>query len=236
MRTFVGTSGYNYPEWKGAFYPPRLAPAKMLPYYAGQFSAVEINYTFYRMPSAKTVAGWVEATPPDFTFVLKASRRITHEARLRDVAEPLRHFCDTARGLGDKLGPLLFQLPPHFRKDASRLGDVLGQVPPDLRCAFEFRHESWFADDVYERLRSRNAALCIVDHEDGSTPEVATADWGYLRLRAVQYEDAALARWTGTLRDTGAAWRDAFVFFKHEEGATGPALARRFLALLAGRR
>jgi uncharacterized protein YecE (DUF72 family) len=233
MRTLVGTSGYNYPEWKGAFYPPRLAPAKMLPFYAEHFATVEINYTFYRMPNARIVAGWTEATPPDFTFVLKAPKRITHDARLRDVDEPLRYFCDTARGLGGKLGPLLFQLPPNFKKDTGRLGDVLVQLPPDMRCAFEFRHESWFADDVYERLRARNAALCIVDHEDGSTPEVATADWGYLRLRAVEYADAALERWVRTVGETGAGWRDAFVFFKHEDEATGPALARRFSALLA---
>jgi uncharacterized protein YecE (DUF72 family) len=227
----VGTSGYNYPEWKGAFYPAGLAPAKMLPYYAEHFATVEINYTFYRMPNAKTVAGWMAATPPSFTFVLKAPKRITHDGRLRDTDEALRYFCDTARGLGERLGPLLFQLPPNFKKDVGRLGDALVQLPPGLRCAFEFRHESWFGDDVYERLHARNAALCIVDHEDGATPAVATADWGYLRLRAVEYSDADLARWAATIRETGAGWRDAFVFFKHEDQATGPALAKRFIAL-----
>jgi uncharacterized protein YecE (DUF72 family) len=232
MRILVGTSGYNYPEWKGAFYPPRLAPAKMLPYYAEHFATVEINYTFYRMPNAKTVAGWLAATPPSFTFVLKAPKRITHDARLRDVDEPLRYFCDTARTLGARLGPLLFQLPPTLKKDVARLGDVLVQLPPDLRCAFEFRHESWFADDVYERLGHRNAALCIVDHDDGSTPAVATADWGYLRLRAVEYSETDLAHWAQTVSQTGAGWREAFVYFKHEEQATGPALAKRFMGLL----
>jgi uncharacterized protein YecE (DUF72 family) len=232
MKALVGTSGYNYPEWKGAFYPARLAPARMLPYYAEHFAAVEINYTFYRMPSAKTVAGWLAATPPGFTFALKAPRRITHDARLRDVDEPLRFFCDTARALGDRLGPLLFQLPPSFKKDLARLGDVLVQLPPDLRCAFEFRHESWFDEEVYERLRTRNAALAIVDHEDGATAAVPTADWGYLRLRAVEYSDAELAGWVRAIQDTGAGWRAAFVFFKHEEQATGPALAKRFTALL----
>jgi uncharacterized protein YecE (DUF72 family) len=227
----VGTSGYNYPEWKGAFYPAGLAPAKMLPYYAEHFATVEINHTFYRMPNAKTVAGWMAATPPSFTFVLKAPKRITHDGRLRDTDEALRYFCDTARGLGERLGPLLFQLPPNFKKDVGRLGDALVQLPPGLRCAFEFRHQSWFGDDVYERLHARNAALCIVDHEDGATPAVATADWGYLRLRAVEYSDADLARWAATIRETGAGWRDAFVFFKHEDQATGPALAKRFIAL-----
>jgi uncharacterized protein YecE (DUF72 family) len=228
----VGTSGYNYPEWKGNFYPDRIAPARMLPYYAERFTTVEINYTFYRMPNARTVAGWVEATPANFTFVLKAPKRITHDARLRDVDESLRYFCETARILGSKRGPFLFQLPPTFKKDLGRLGGLLEQLPPDFRCAFEFRHASWFDDDVYERLRGRNAALCVVDHEDGATPAVATADWGYLRLRAVEYSDADLSTWVAAIRETGRGWREAFVFFKHEEGATGPALARRFIALL----
>jgi uncharacterized protein YecE (DUF72 family) len=232
MRAYVGTSGYNYPEWKGAFYPASLPAGKMLPYYAERFSTVEINYTFYRMPNAKTVAGWTAATPERFTFALKAPKRITHDARLKNVDEPLRYFCDTARTLGGKLGPLLFQLPPNFKKDLERLGDLLVQLPPGLACAFEFRHPSWFSDDVYERLRGKNAALCIADNEEGSTPAVATAGWGYLRLRAVDYSEADLERWAGTIRAVGTAWRDAFVFFKHEDTATGPALAARLRALL----
>jgi uncharacterized protein YecE (DUF72 family) len=228
----VGTSGYNYPEWRGHFYPDKLPAAAMLPYYAARFGTVEINYTFYRMPNAKTVAGWMEATPQAFTFVLKAPKRITHDRRLKDVDDPLRYFCDTARSLGGKLGPLLFQLPPTFKKDLPRLGDLLAQLPPDVRAAVEFRHQSWFADDVYERLRGRNAALCIVDNEEGATPAIATADWGYFRLRAVDYTDEQLAHWAGTVRELGAGWRDAFVFFKHEDSATGPALAARFRDLL----
>jgi uncharacterized protein YecE (DUF72 family) len=232
MRVRVGTSGYNYPEWKGSFYPDDMKPARMLPYYAERFSTVEINATFYRMPTATTVEGWANAVPDGFTFVLKAPQRITHFARLKNVDDAVRFFCDTASLLRARLGPLLFQLPPNFKKDVSRLGDLLVQLPPERRAAFEFRHPSWFDDDVYERLRGRNAALCIADTEEGSTPAMATADWGYLRLRAVDYTDAQLANWVAIMRRIGSGWRDAFVFFKHEERGTGPALAKRFEALL----
>jgi uncharacterized protein YecE (DUF72 family) len=228
----VGTSGYNYPEWKGTFYPRALPASKMLAYYVGRFPTVEINATFYRMPTAKTLAAWRDAAPEGFAFALKAPQRITHMARLRDVDQPLEYFCATARTLGARLGPLLFQLPPSFKKAADRLGDVLARVPSDLRAAFEFRHGSWFDEEVYGLLRARNAALCIAETEDGATPAVATADWGYLRLRAVEYSDDELARWIATLRRVGAGWREAFVFFKHEDAGTGPALAARLRALL----
>jgi uncharacterized protein YecE (DUF72 family) len=231
-RVRVGTSGWNYAEWKGSFYPADMKPAAMLPYYAARFGTVEVNATFYRMPTAKTVGGWAAAVPPEFTFVLKAPQRITHFGRLRGVDESVRLFCDVARGLGARLGPLLFQLPPNFKKDVARLGDVLYMVPPELRMAWEFRNDSWFADDVYERLRARNAALAIVEDE-AATPAVATADWGYFRLRAVDYTDARLRQWIETIRTIGAGWRDAFVFFKHEERGTGPALAQRLETLLA---
>jgi uncharacterized protein YecE (DUF72 family) len=232
-RVRVGTSGWNYTEWKGSFYPADLKPAAMLPYYAERFSTVEVNATFYRMPTSKVVAGWAAAVPPAFTFVLKAPQRITHFARLRDVDQTVRVFVDVARGLGARLGPLLFQLPPNFKKDVGRLGDVLYMVPPDLRMAWEFRHASWFADDVYDRLRARNAALAIVEDEEATTPVLATADWGYFRLRAVDYTDARLGAWVETIRTVGAGWGDAFVFFKHEERGTGPALAQRLETLLA---
>ena len=232
MRVRVGTSGYNYPEWKGSFYPDDMKPARMLPYYAERFSTVEINATFYRMPTATTVEGWAKAVPETFTFVLKAPQRITHFARLKNIDDPLRFFCDTAALLRARLGPLFFQLPPNFKKDVSRLNDLLAQLPPDRRAAFEFRHPSWFDDDVYARLRAHNAALCIADTEDGSTPAMASADWGYFRLRAVDYTDAQLADWVATMRRIGSGWKDAFVFFKHEEHGTGPALAKRFEALL----
>ena len=206
----------------------------MLAYYVERFSTVEINASFYRMPNAKTVAGWGAAAPDGFTYVLKAPQRITHFLRLRGVAEPLSYFCDAARALGDKLGPLLFQLPPNFKKAPDRLAETLASLPAGLRAAFEFRHESWFDDEVYALLRARNVALCIADTEEGATPAIATADFGYLRLRAVEYTDDALRRWIETIDTVGAGWRDAYVFFKHEDTGSGPALARRFLALRAG--
>ena len=224
----VGTSGYNYPEWRGTFYPEKLPASAMLPYYAERFATVEINATFYRMPTAKTLAGWAAATPPGFLFTLKAPQRITHMRRLRDIDEPLRVFCDTARELGPKLGPLFFQLPPNFKKETGRLHDLLVQVPPDLRCAFEFRHASWFADDVYAALRARDAALCVAHTEDGRTPDEVTATWGYYRLRNVEYEDAQLGAWATALTRPGR--REAFCYFKHEDEGTGPALAARLRA------
>lgn len=232
MNVRVGTSGYNYAAWKGSFYPADLSAAKMLPYYAARFPTVEINATFYRMPTAKTLAGWDAATPASFVLALKAPQRITHFARLRGIDEPLRFFCDVARTLGPKLGPLLFQLPPNFKKDTDRLAETLYLLPPDLRCAFEFRHETWLADDVYDLLRRRNAALCIADSDAVSTPVVATADFGYLRLRDEGYTAADLARWAGTIQGLGGRWKDVFVFFKHEESGTGPAFARRLTELL----
>ena len=232
MTIRVGTSGYNYAEWKGSFYPADLSAAKMLPYYAARFPTVEINATFYRMPTAKTLAGWDAATPAPFVLALKAPQRITHFARLRGIDEPLRVFCDVARTLGPKLGPLLFQLPPNFKKDTDRLAETLFLLPPDLRCAFEFRHETWLAADVYDLLRRRNAALCVADSEAASTPVVATADFGYLRLRDEGYTDADLARWAETIEGLGGGWTDAFVYFKHEEAGTGPAFARRLTELL----
>jgi uncharacterized protein YecE (DUF72 family) len=229
----IGTSGWNYTEWKGSFYPEDMKSAGMLPYYAERFSTVEVNNTFYRMPTEKTVEGWASTVPERFTFVLKAPQRITHFARLRDVDGPVRFFCDAAHRLGGKLGPLLFQLPPNFKVDAGRLADLLALLPPDVRAAFEFRNASWFSDEIYTRLAGRNAALCIADNDDGATPAVATADWGYLRLRATGYADDDLRGWLATMRRIGPRWRDAFVFFKHEDKGTGPALAQRLAALTA---
>jgi uncharacterized protein YecE (DUF72 family) len=231
-RIHIGTSGWNYPEWKGSFYPKDMKPAGMLAYYAERFKTVEVNNTFYRMPTPKVVDGWAAGVPGGFVFVLKAPQRITHWARLRDVDEPVRVFCDTARTLGPKLGPLLFQLPPNFKVDTGRLADLLALLPPDVRAAFEFRNATWFTDEVYTRLAGKNAALCVADNDDGATPAVATADWGYLRLRATGYTDDDLRAWLATMRRIGERWRDAFVFFKHEEAGTGPAFAARLRALL----
>jgi uncharacterized protein YecE (DUF72 family) len=235
MSIHIGTSGYNYPEWRGSFYPEKFPAAKMLPYYAERFTTVEINYSFYRMPNAKTIAGWDAATPERFIFVLKAPRRITHDARLKDVDEPLRYFVDTARTLGPKLGPLLFQLPPNFKKDLSRLGDLLVLLPDGLRCAFEFRHDSWFTEDVYDRLKNKNSALCIADTEKGTTPLAATADFGYFRLRDEGYTDEDLKKWSETVKQLGANWRDTFIYFKHEESGVGAVLAQKLQELLPGR-
>ncbi len=232
MAIRIGTSGYNYPEWRGSFYPEKFPTGKMLPYYAERFDTVEVNYTFYRMPNAKTIAGWDGETPASFCFTLKAPQRITHFARLRDVGDPLRYFLETARALGPKLGPILFQLPPNFGRDVGRLNDLLALLPGDLRFAFEFRHASWLAEDVYDRLRAANAALCIADSETSHTPLVPTADWGYLRLRDEGYKAADLETWARTVKDQGAHWRDTFVYFKHEESGIGPALARDLAALL----
>ena len=238
MRLYVGTSGYNFPEWKGSFYPPKLPSAKWLEFYAQQLGTVEINYTFYRMPNAKTIAGWNAATPEGFSFVLKAPQRITHFARLQNVDDPLRFFLETIRKLNAKLGAVLFQLPPNFKKDIGRLSDLLTQFPPDVRAACEFRHASWWSDDIYELLRSTNTALCVADTEEGTTPLIATADFGYVRLRDEGYSEDALREWMQKVQALGGsgeheAWTDAYIFFKHEEKGMGPKLARQFLTLAA---
>jgi uncharacterized protein YecE (DUF72 family) len=222
----IGTSGYNYPEWKGSFYPANLAAAKMLPYYAERFSTVEINYTFYRMPTETVLGGWARATPEGFKLTLKAPRRITHDARLRHSEGLLRSFCDLAQTLGPRLGALLFQLPPSFKKDVGVLESFAAAMPRAARAAFEFRQPTWFDEDVYAVLRAHGAALCIADSERLSTPLVPTAPFGYFRLRDEGYDTEAIARWARTIEDRAADWEDVFVYFKHEEQGKGPELAR----------
>jgi uncharacterized protein YecE (DUF72 family) len=233
MQLYVGTSGYNFPEWRGSFYPAKFPAAKMLAYYAERLQTVEVNYTFYRMPTPKNVAQWAASVPETFRFVLKGPQRITHFSRLKDIDENLRFFCETALGLGPRLGALLFQLPPNFKKDVSRLGNLLAQLPPGARCACEFRHASWFDDEVYEMLRTYNAALCVADTDENTTPLVATADFGYVRLRDEGYDTGQVGEWVRKVRELGANWRDAFIFFKHEGSAEGPRLAQQFLELSA---
>ena len=223
---WIGTSGYNYTEWKGSFYPRDLPASKMLPYYADRFTTVEINYTFYRMPTEKVTTSWAGSTPSGFRFALKASRRITHQARLRDCESMVDSFMTRARGLGPKLGPVLFQLPPYFRKDVAVLGAFLETVPPDTRAAFEFRHSSWHSDDVYELLKASNVALCITDSEKMTTPLVATAGHGYFRLRDERYQEADIARWGDTIASTAESSQDVFVYFKHEDEGKGPEFAK----------
>jgi uncharacterized protein YecE (DUF72 family) len=223
---WIGTSGYNYPEWKGSFYPATLPAAKMLPYYAERFPTVEINYTFYRMPTETIVEGWSRATPDRFALTLKAPRRITHDARLRDCADRVRQFLEVAATLGPKLGALLFQLPPNLKKDVPLLDAFLSAFPPRVRAAFEFRHASWFDEEVLARLQARNLALCVADSEKLSAPVEITADYAYFRLRDEGYTPDDLTRWAGVIQDRTAGCADVFVYFKHEEAGKGPEFAR----------
>ncbi|HET9939738.1 MAG TPA: DUF72 domain-containing protein [Candidatus Eisenbacteria bacterium] len=228
MRIRAGTSGWSYKEWKGHFYPEKLAAKDMLRYYAEHFPTVEVNNTFYRMPNLTTLEGWAAEVPEDFSFVLKATKRITHDKRLKDVQDSVDYLLRTAGTLGSKLGPFLVQLPPNMKKDVPRLRDFLAGLT--ARAAFEFRHSSWHDDEVYSALRERNMAWCIADTgEPDDPPFVSTADWGYFRLRRVVYEDADLKTWADRVR--GETWKEAFVFFKHEDAGTGPKLATRFLEL-----
>jgi uncharacterized protein YecE (DUF72 family) len=229
MKLLAGTSGFAYKEWKGVFYPVDLKAADMLSYYAGKFPAVEINNTFYRMPSESVVAGWAEQVPAGFTFVLKASQKITHFKRLKDTEQEVDYFCTVARSLGSHLGPLLVQLPPNMKRDDDRLRSFLASVPDDLRLAFEFRNPSWLDDEVYALLRAADAALVIAHDEETETPLVATASWGYARLRKVNYAEGELADWASKLGSQ--PWKELFAFFKHEDEGTGPLLAQQFVEL-----
>lgn len=230
-RVLVGTSGYNYPEWRGTFYPEQFSNAKMLAYYAERFATVEINYTFYRMPTEKLLAGWAAGTPDSFSFTLKAPRRITHDSKLQRCEELVHVFCRTAETLGPKLATLLFQLPPTFKKDADVLRGFLELLPEGTRAAFEFRHPSWFETDVFDALRSRNIALCVADSEKLHAPVEITADYAYFRLRDEGYQQADIARWADTIR-TLQGVSDVLVYFKHEEQGLGPDFARRLIAAL----
>ena len=223
---WVGTSGYNYPEWKGSFYPPDLPAAKMLPYYAARFPTVEINYTFYRMPNEKLVAGWAAQTPEPYKLTLKAPRRITHDSRLRNCGDLVSTFCGVAGTLGDKLGALLFQLPPNFKKDLAIFDAFLEELPPKVCAAFEFRHPSWLDQEVCDRLAKRDLALCIADSEKLSTPVNVTASYAYFRLRDEGYTPDDIARWADTIARATESSRDVFVYFKHEEEGKGPEFAR----------
>jgi uncharacterized protein YecE (DUF72 family) len=233
MTIWVGTSGYNYPEWRGSFYPEKFPTAKMLPYYAERFQTVEINYTFYRSPNEKILDGWNRETPDRFKLTLKAPKRITHDARLRDCTDKVRYFLDTAAKLGPKLGALLFQLPPYLKKDLAVFDAFLDAFPPNVCAAFEFRHVSWLDDEVYARLKAKNLALCVADGEKLSTPVEITANYGYFRLRDEGYTPEDIARWAQTIHDRTSDCTDVFVYFKHEEAGKGPQFARLLLDALA---
>jgi uncharacterized protein YecE (DUF72 family) len=235
MNLYVGTSGYSYKEWKGPFYPEDLPDKQMLRYYGERFSSVEINNTFYRMPTSSVLEAWAAEVPADFKFVLKAPQRITHFQRLKDAHDSVSYLLDVAGVLKDRLGPVLFQLPPDFKKDTARLREFLAFLPPQRRLTFEFRHQSWFDHEVLGILRDHHAVLCIAEAEnDLVIPFVSTADWGYLRLRRPDYGDAELSTWAKRVQDQ--KWSDAFVFFKHEDEGKGPQLAKRFLELAFSRR
>lgn len=230
MNLYVGTSGYSYKEWKGSFYPEDLPDKQMLHFYGERFRSVEINNTFYRMPKASVLEAWGAEVPADFRFVLKASQRITHMQRLKDADGSVSYLLEVAGALKERLGPLLFQLPPYLKKDAPRLREFLALLPPHRLAAFEFRHQSWFDSEIFDLLREHQAVLCIAEAEnDLEIPFVSTANWGYLRLRRPDYGDAELKDWAKRVRDQ--SWTDAFVFFKHEEAGKGPKMAKRFLEL-----
>jgi uncharacterized protein YecE (DUF72 family) len=229
MRVLVGTSGYSYKEWKGPFYPDKLPAKDFLRYYAERLQTVEINNTFYRMPTAKLIEGWASEVPERFTFAVKAPQRITHMAKLVNATEPTETFVRIAGALGPRLGPLLFQLPPFLKKDVPRLTAFLATLPKGPRVAFEFRHASWFDEEVWAALRAHDAALCVAEGEALASPLVATTDWGYVRLRKDAYPDDLIHEWAGKIR--GQPWKEAYVYLKHDDG-DAPGVARRLLAAL----
>jgi uncharacterized protein YecE (DUF72 family) len=227
MPVLCGTSGYDYEPWRGRFYPDDLPKTKMLAYYATRLAAVEINYSFYRRPTKKLVRGWAAQVPESFRFALKAWQRITHHLRLRDAGDLVSSFSEVARALAARLGPVLYQLPPNLKRDDALLGDFLGELPHDVPAAFEFRHESWFADETFRQLSAAGAALCVAQSEELATPRVRTAPFGYLRLRKAEYSAADLDSWAEWVRGAGFK-RDVYAFFKHEDEARGPRFAEQF--------
>jgi uncharacterized protein YecE (DUF72 family) len=230
MNLHVGTSGYSYKEWKGNFYPEDLPAKEMLHYYASRLQAVEINNTFYRLPQPSMMENWKEQVPANFRFSIKATQRITHIRRLNNVADETKYLLDTAALLGERLGVVLFQLPPNMKKDAGRLRAFLELLPPKTCVAFEFRHETWFDDEVLDLLKSRDCALVVSDTDEKPLAEiVSTAPWGYLRLRRTDYKQADVAEWLKRVRDQD--WTEAFVFFKHEDEGVGPKLAAQFVGM-----
>ncbi len=230
MRLSVGTSGFSYAEWKGPFYPADLAASRMLAYYAERLPSVEINNTFYRLPRRSVLEGWAAEVPEGFRFAVKASQRITHQKRLRDVEDETRYLLDVTQALGERLGAILFQLPPNLKLDLERLDRFLELLPPATRAAFEFRHPSWLDPGVIDRLRARSCAWVVDDDGDGGVPDfLVTAPWAYVRLRREAYAREDLAAWATRIH--ARELEEAFVFFKHEDAGAGPRLAAEFVAL-----
>ena len=230
MNLYVGTSGYSYKEWKGNFYPEDLPAKGMLAYYSRRLPAVEINNTFYRLPQPNMVENWRDQVPETFRFSIKATQRITHIKRLKNCTEETKYLIETASLLGERLGVVLFQLPPNSKKDLDRLREFLDSLPDQTRAAFEFRHESWLDEETFDRLRQKNSALVVSDTDEKPLTSItSTADWGYLRLRKTSYSDEELPAWMDRVQEQ--KWKDAFVFFKHEDEGVGPKLAAQFLKL-----
>ena len=232
MNLHVGTSGYSYKEWKGNFYPEDLPAKEMLSYYSRRLPAVEINNTFYRLPQASMIENWKAQVPADFRFSIKATQRITHIKRLNNCADETKYLLETAALLEQRLGVVLFQLPPNAKKDAGRLKAFLGLLPDKTRAAFEFRHQSWLDDEICEVLHARDCALVVSDTDEKPLSEIiSTASWGYLRLRRTNYDEKDLQEWMKRVQNE--KWSDAFIFFKHEDEGVGPKLAAQFLKLTA---
>ena len=233
MRLLAGTSGYAFKEWKGTFYPADVKDAGMLGYYASRFPTVEINNTFYRLPKESVLVDWASQVPESFTFAIKASQRITHFARLKpESKDTLQYMLQNTSLLGDKLGPTLFQLPPNMQKDLERLKTFLDFLPRGRRFTFEFRHSSWFDEDVVEALRAKDVAMTIIDQDDFATPPIASASWGYVRLHRLDYDDTALRQWAERVKEHD--WSDVYVYFKHDEGVgSGPPAVDAFRAFVA---
>ncbi len=236
MKLLAGTSGYAFKEWKGAFYPEDMKTDGMLGFYASRFPAVEINNTFYRLPKENVLRDWAEQVPETFTFAIKASQRITHYARLKEeCADTVDFLLKNTSTLGNRLGPILFQLPPNLKKEVNRFRGFLGLLPSDRRYVFEFRHESWFDEAIFSAMRDRDIATCIIEQSDFKCPVVSTSSWGYLRLHKLDYDQAALTEWARCV--TGQGWNEAYVFFKHDESATGgsgPPAVTTFITACAG--
>ena len=230
VKLWVGTSGYSYKAWLGNFYPERLAAKEMLRFYAARLPAVEINNTFYRLPKESMLQTWAQQVPAEFRFVLKAPQKITHLKRLKDAAAEVEYLFRAEAALASSTGAILFQLPPYLRKDLERLQNFLSILPADRAVAFEFRHPSWFDDEVLRCLREHNCALCTAETDEAESSKlIATATWGYVRLRRPEYSHADLLNWKE--RILSQQWDHAYVFFKHEDEGIGPKLAAEFLGL-----
>jgi uncharacterized protein YecE (DUF72 family) len=233
MKLYVGTSGYSYKEWVGNFYPPGLPARAMLEFYSGCLPAVEVNNTFYRMPKTSLLETWAAQVPGEFRFAIKASRRITHVKRLQGAMEETFYLLRSLEALRERLGVVLFQLPPNLKVDIGRLQQFAELIPGGVHAAFEFRHPSWLADEVVRCLHARDFACCMSDTDAAQAELIGGASWGYLRLRRSAYSDADLAWWAE--RVCNMHWESVFVFFKHEKAGTGPRLARRFLDVATAR-